>query len=208
LIVQANLTAATLLGETRDALIKQPVNHFILNEDQDPNYLYRKRLIETGESQSCELRIVKNDGTQFWAHVEAAVAWDVDGNQEIRVVLSDISAQKQVEDALRKSENRYRALVGNAGDAILIADMNGNLEEINRAGELLLGYNADEICRMSMADIHPPAEMAKVRQHFDEVFVYFLLFFTLAHRPIIYVEKSEVFKFFMPPCLLPFPVYI
>src|SRR5258706_9575116 len=47
LILQANLKAASILGVARDALIKQAFSRFILMEDQDSFYLYRKRLLET-----------------------------------------------------------------------------------------------------------------------------------------------------------------
>ena len=59
LILEANLTAATLLGITREALIKKPFTQFILKEDQDIYYLRRKTLFETGISQAFELRVVK-----------------------------------------------------------------------------------------------------------------------------------------------------
>jgi PAS domain-containing protein len=44
LILEANLTAATLLGMTRSALIRQPISRFILKEDQEIYYLHRKIL--------------------------------------------------------------------------------------------------------------------------------------------------------------------
>ena len=47
LILEANLTAATLLGVARGALVKQPFSRFILKEDQDIYYLHRKQLFET-----------------------------------------------------------------------------------------------------------------------------------------------------------------
>jgi PAS domain-containing protein len=48
LIVEANLSIATLLGAARDALIKQPISRFIFKEDQDIYYLFRKQLILGG----------------------------------------------------------------------------------------------------------------------------------------------------------------
>ena len=79
LILEANLTAATLLGVARGALVKQPITRFILKEDQDIYYLHRKQLFETGEPQACELRMLKKDGTTFWAHLPATAAQDADG---------------------------------------------------------------------------------------------------------------------------------
>ena len=43
LILEANLTAAKLLGVTRGTLVKQPLSHFVLREDQDIYYLHRRR---------------------------------------------------------------------------------------------------------------------------------------------------------------------
>jgi len=53
--LEANLAIATLLGLTRSALINHPLHRFILMEDQDLYYFHRKKLIETGEPQTCEL---------------------------------------------------------------------------------------------------------------------------------------------------------
>ena len=66
LILEANLTAATLLGVARGSLIKRPMSKFILKEDHDIYYLHRKKLFETREPQECELRMGKEDGTVFW----------------------------------------------------------------------------------------------------------------------------------------------
>ena len=59
LILQANLTAATLLGVARGDLVKLPVSRFILREDQDTFYRHRRKLFETGKPQACELRLVR-----------------------------------------------------------------------------------------------------------------------------------------------------
>jgi hypothetical protein len=48
LIEEANLTAATLLGMTRRALVGQPLSRFIFPQDQDVYYLHRKQLFAAG----------------------------------------------------------------------------------------------------------------------------------------------------------------
>ncbi len=100
-IMQANLTIAQLLGMPRGALIKKPMHRCIVKIDQDIYYLCRKKLLETGEPQSCELRMVKNDGTQFWAQLTATAGQDVDGAFELRAVVIDISERKQVATELQ-----------------------------------------------------------------------------------------------------------
>ncbi|MGA3168263.1 MAG: ATP-binding protein [Terriglobia bacterium] len=110
LILEANLTAATLLGAARSALVKQRMTRFILKEDQDLYYLHRRRLLETGEPQGFELRMVKKDETAFWARLEATAAPDADGAPVYRVVLSDITERQRAEEALRqKAEELARS---------------------------------------------------------------------------------------------------
>jgi PAS domain S-box-containing protein len=112
LILETNLTAATLLGVARGALVKQPISQFILKEDEDIHYLHRKRLFETGEPQTYELRMVRKDGTAFWAQLSATAAQDANGAPVCRVVMSNITTLKQTEAALRKALSDVRTLRG------------------------------------------------------------------------------------------------
>ncbi len=105
LVLKANLTAATLLGVARGMMVSQPFSQFILREDQDRYYRHRKKLFQTSEPQTDELRLRKADGTAFWARLEAVVAQDADGARACRVVLSDVSATKQLEEELRAARD-------------------------------------------------------------------------------------------------------
>jgi len=106
LILEANLTAVTMLDIPRSGLIKQPITRFILKADQDVYYLHRKRFLETGEPYACELRMTKKDGTSFWTRLTATTATDAssvpgegsEGPPVSRLVLSDITERKQVEE--------------------------------------------------------------------------------------------------------------
>jgi len=112
IIRQANLTAASLFGLVRSALLNQPLSHRILNEDQDIYYLHRKRLIEGGEMQSFELRMMKDGGTPFWVHLTMTMAHDADGALELRVVLDDISERVLLRQNLQtKNAELERAII-------------------------------------------------------------------------------------------------
>ncbi len=114
LILQANLTATSLLGEVRSTeLLKQQVSSFIFKEDEDIYDLLCKQLNETGEPQSCELRMVKNSDTPIWVCLVASLMQDEHDESVLRVVLNDITERKQAEASLRKSEDFIKAIADN-----------------------------------------------------------------------------------------------
>ena len=123
LILEANLAAASLLGAVRGAMVGQRLTGFIFPGDADIYYLRRKQLFDTGEPQACELRMVKKDGTAFWAHLEATVAEDARGAPVCRVVMSDNPEHQRAEEALRESEQRYRSLFENMLDGFAYCQM-------------------------------------------------------------------------------------
>jgi PAS domain S-box-containing protein len=119
LILDANLSASSLLGVVRGALVNQPITRFILKDDQDIYYLYRKHLFDTHSASSgqagalrvCELRMVKKDEASFWARLEATSAQDTDGAPVFRVMISDITERKQAEEKIQQNESRLRKLL-------------------------------------------------------------------------------------------------
>ena len=108
LILEANLAAAGMLGVNRGALPGQPLSHFIFRDDQDTFLFLIKDLAVIRHPQTCQLRMTKNDGALFWARLEAAISVDEGGAQGWRIVMSDITEQRQVEQDLRQSEERLR----------------------------------------------------------------------------------------------------
>ena len=107
LILEANITGAGLLGVERRDVMKQPLSHFILPEDQDIYYRHRKRLMETRSPQAFELRLVKEAGGPFWVRVEATVAQDGESGLPVcRAVVSDITERKRTEEEKLELERR------------------------------------------------------------------------------------------------------
>jgi two-component system cell cycle sensor histidine kinase/response regulator CckA len=103
IVVEANLTAATLLRMERSSLIGSPFSRFVLREDQDILYFHRKRLLETKKPQSCRLRLVKKGSSEFYANLEWMIVEDgYGGVSQTRITASDITEQKKLENKLRQ----------------------------------------------------------------------------------------------------------
>ena len=111
LILEANLTAAGLLGVARGALVKQPLTRFILPEDQGIYYRHREQLFETGAPQVCEMRLAKKNGAQFWTRLEATAVQDTNGAPVCRAVMIDITERKRVEEELQQAHDELEQRV-------------------------------------------------------------------------------------------------
>ncbi|MDD5028348.1 MAG: diguanylate cyclase [Rhodoferax sp.] len=141
LISQANLTASNLLGAVRKSLIGQTLSHFIVPSDQDIFFHFRKRLIDTGESLTCELRMVRTDGPAFWAHLDALAVPDADGSTALRIVLSNITERKQADDKLALAASVF----SHAHEGIVVTDADANITEVNAAFTRITGYRRAEV---------------------------------------------------------------
>jgi len=140
LILEANRTAATLLGANRDALVRQPLTSFILKADQDTYFLFRKKLSEphseqaglAGATRTCELRLVKPDGAVCWARLDAAATEGPGGERASRIVLSDITECKQVENELRTKNVILKTQHETSPYGVLVVDENKNTLSFNQ----------------------------------------------------------------------------
>ncbi len=171
LIQEINLTAATLLGMARGGLVKQSISRFILKEDQDIYYFHHKQLFETGEPQSCELRMVRPDGTSFWARMVSIAAQDTDGAPVSYVVLNDITRRKQAEAEKTELEARNRQLqkaesLGRMAGAIAhhfnnqLHALMGNIDMA--IGDLPLGLNPIQRLLSAMQAARKAAEVSSL----------------------------------------------
>ena len=146
LILEANLTVATLLGVGRMALVKKRISQFICREDQDAYYLVLKQLLDTKSSPQsespllCDLRMVKSDGTRFWAHWVAAAAEDESGVPTLHIVMSDISERKRTEEDLAVKNFIFDTSLS----ANSIADAEGIIIEANDSFLEVWGYDHKE----------------------------------------------------------------
>lgn len=166
-ILEANLTAVTMLGAPKSLLNKNSFTHCVLREDQDIFYRHRRSLFETGAPQVFEIRMRNSNGTQYWARVEARVAQDGESGAPIcRVVLSDITEPKRMEEEIRRSrdelEQRVRERTAELErrnqelqEFTFVAshDLSEPLGKIQTFGSLLGARNAEHLDEQSRGSI-------------------------------------------------------
>jgi two-component system, cell cycle sensor histidine kinase and response regulator CckA len=154
IITEANLTLASMLETERSALIGKSFTHFILQDDQDIYYKHRQRLMETEAPQTCELRLVKKKGHDFYARLECMVITNKgDDLKQTRAVISDISQQKELESQLRQAQKLEAIGTLAAGIA----------HDFNNILAVVLGF-----AELALADAEKESQLA---DHLEEIVI-------------------------------------
>ena len=122
LIVEANRTAATLLGVVRSELIQQPIFRFIRHDDRHEFHQMHQLLLLSGETQACELQVLQHFGACARVHMVASAAHDDDGKSMMRVVLSDMSERNQLGIDLQSEKEFTEDLLETVREPLLILD--------------------------------------------------------------------------------------
>ena len=140
LILRSNLTAAAMVGVDRSQLAGQAFSRFIERNDQNVYNLLRKRVFETSTSQSCELHMLKHDGSEVFARMDAIAARGDDGAPVMRMVLIDITAHRQDEADLRIAAAAFETQ-----EAIAVMNSERLILRVNQAFADITGYSKQEL---------------------------------------------------------------
>jgi len=165
-ILELNLQASLMFGLDRSSILQADFFSYIVNEDSDLFYWHLAKVCETRQRSHCEIRMKRNDGTQFYAHLESIVVSDDPGKlNQCRTAISDISELKQSEAALRESEEKYRHLVENSNDAIYIL-YKDRFELINKKFVELFGLTPADLKKpeFDFIDLVAPKSRPFVRE--------------------------------------------
>jgi diguanylate cyclase (GGDEF)-like protein/PAS domain S-box-containing protein len=138
LILEANLAVATLLGMSRNELIYKPFNRLIFIDDQDSYYLFLKQ-VQPDKIHSCELRLIKENKTNFWTQLSAIQSKNEQGIVTTRLILDDITERRVADE-----EKRIAAIAFESQSGIVITDPSGVIMRVNPAFTRLTGYSSEE----------------------------------------------------------------
>jgi PAS domain S-box-containing protein len=117
------------------------------------------------KTTATEFRYIHPDGTPYWLYSQTVPIIDNKGGLNGWVgTITDITGQKLAEDALRESEEKYRALTENTPDILFSTDMNGILTyaspQVNK-----YGYLVDEVVGQYIGMFIHPLDLPQVESN-------------------------------------------
>ncbi len=126
------------------------------------------RCITSGTVETETLPEVR-EGNGRWFEVYTYPIRDKDGKVSgVVEFVRDITEKRKAEEALKASEERYRNLVENSSDAILMLDTERKIISCNRASLELFGYTMEEMLGQSARLIHPSE--GSFRRYGEEIY--------------------------------------
>lgn len=157
-IMTVNKFGAEYLGYTIAELTGRPIWETFHPEDQERvkkqlTDIFNKKII----TSEWEFRQTRKDGQSLWVQERAYLFLNEKGYvRELLLMCRDVSAQKQAEQAIRESEQHYRALFEQANDAILLENEKSEIVDCNLHAIKQFGYSREELLKMRDADLIVP----------------------------------------------------
>ena len=121
-----------------------------------------------GRAASFEVNQVVQ-GSPMYLAVEYVPDIDDKGDcNGIYVMVSDVSRRKRAEETIRQSEERLRTILQTAMDGFWRMDTQGRLLEVNDTYCLMSGYTAQELAKMTVADLESGPNDQRIWTHIQK----------------------------------------
>jgi PAS domain S-box-containing protein len=122
--------------------------------------LTRNRLVKNFET-----RFRRKDGAVIWVRDNCRAVVDPDGQVIcFEGSVEDITRQKEAEQALRESEERYRNLIERQGDGLAIVDNKETITFCNKVAEEIFGVPPHTLVGRNLKDFATPDSFAAIRR--------------------------------------------
>lgn len=122
-ILGINMTGAALLGVERQQLLEFQFARFVRPEDAGQWHRHFKEVLSQEEKRDCELALLVGNGSRLDVQLHSQRMVKDRQAHTVRVVMTDITERKHVQEALREQEAFFRLLAENVYDFISVLDL-------------------------------------------------------------------------------------
>ncbi|MDD1676106.1 MAG: PAS domain S-box protein, partial [Methanomicrobiales archaeon] len=166
-LLEANETACRMLQYDRDAIVGHSPLEFGTTDFSKPTHIIDGELHSVGYS-TFETQQRRKDGEIFPVEINAHVV-TIQGKRVVLSIIRDITERKRSLEALRESDEKFRAISETAQDAIFIKDAHQRYTHVNPAMERLFGIPAADFLSKTTDVIFSANTAAQIRDDDEHV---------------------------------------
>ncbi len=158
----ANSRGCEMLGYSPDEIVGMHATQAVSEEFIE---LVKHRITNKMED-TFEVKALRKNKSTFFAEVKSRNRFYED-KQALIVVMRDISDYKLSLQNLTESKNKYRTVIENAGDGIIVGDINGHIIEVNKSFLHMTGFSKEELLNQHISVIFSPSSLEGKPLRFD-----------------------------------------
>jgi PAS domain S-box-containing protein len=153
-VIDVNDAAIKMFGYTAEEFKCLNRTHLIDHSD-DQFIAHLEERERTGKMKGEAIGIRKN-GEHFAIEFSSIFQRDINNQIKVGTFISDISARKEAEKKIELNEKRFRSLVENSTEILVLSNKNGIIQYVSPAFEKLTGYHPSEVVgKRNMLFMHP-----------------------------------------------------
>jgi PAS domain S-box-containing protein len=158
-----------ILGYTEEEMMGMNYRLYMDEENTKKVFRHFNKVYRTGISATVDYELVKKDGSKMFVETSVALMRDSSGQPTgFRGIARDNTERKRAEDALRKSEEYFRAITENASDIILVVDKKGTITYASPSVDYILGFKPEELIGKGSLDLIVPDDLQRAIHDFGK----------------------------------------
>jgi len=161
IIMESNPALQVILGRTAEQLEGRRFRDFLPDWFPQTHANNAARIVRGElEENVFERPYLRSNGTIAWARGVESPVRDAEGNFRYTIqTFEDITERRRVEEVIKNSEERFRALFDSSPVGIALVDGQAIITSVNPQLEILLGYPADEIIGHTLSVFRSPDDI-------------------------------------------------
>jgi len=171
-LTTSNDSMSKILGYSKDELIGMNNRQYMDEETSKKVYQMFNQVYQTGvPAKAFDWELIRKDGTRRTLETSISLMRDSEGRPKgFYGIGRDITDRKQAEEALRKSEEKYRTILHSIEDFYYEVDLAGNMTFFNDPLMKLSGYSEEELMGLNYRKYVSEETAKKVYETFNEVY--------------------------------------
>ncbi|HLG22923.1 MAG TPA: PAS domain S-box protein, partial [Candidatus Manganitrophaceae bacterium] len=162
--IDVNSSGCAMLGYSRDEILHMSVTDLLSIEDISTVPLLLEEL-RSGRIMIIERLLKRKDGKLLPVEISAKML----SGQRLQSIVRDITERRRSEERLKNSEKRFRALIENSSDAILLAGPNGTILYCGPSTGRIVGYSIDELLGRNGFEFMHPDDVERTMKMFSDL---------------------------------------